>query len=341
MLSISKTLKMLLVALCFSVTFTGAVQAKEVVKFAQANQFRLLGYSAEHVGVYPYLGVLQFYMTLPEIAGKYEFKHVGNVYKSPNECLTAVASGAIQITYSTPAFLEQFNSNWKIAGATGLFDDFEHFYRTVKTEPWQALVKELEQKQRVKIVKWVGSLGNFMLFTNKPIEKIEDAAGLRIRYNGANGYVPAIEKLKMTPVALPFTEVVSALQTNMIDGLLSEIAAAPWYDLGRYAQNLVPVTWVSTPMCLVVNADWWDKLDKDTKAVFTYAFETPSTYQFLDEDEGRQIAEWGTVTPNTKKSNMSAEEIKRWKTLLRDAGREFVKDVPADLLKAVEDCRAK
>lgn len=341
MLSISKTIKMLLVALCFSVTFTGAVQAKEVVKFAQANQFRLLGYSAEHVGVYPYLGVLQFYMTLPEIAGKYEFKHVGNVYKSPNECLTAVASGAIQITYSTPAFLEQFNSNWKIAGATGLFDDFEHFYRTVKTEPWQAMVKELEQKQRVKIVKWVGSLGNFMLFTNKPIEKIEDAAGLRIRYNGANGYVPAIEKLKMTPVALPFTEVVSALQTNMIDGLLSEIAAAPWYDLGRYAQNLVPVTWVSTPMCLVVNADWWDKLDKDTKAVFTYAFETPSTYQFLDEDEGRQIAEWGTVTPNTKKSNMSAEEIERWKSLLRDAGREFVKGVPEDLLKAVEDCRAK
>ena len=229
---ISKAIKTLLMTLCFTTALVTTTQAKEVVKFAQANQFRLLGYSAEHVGVYPYLGVLQFYMTLPEIAGKYEFKHVGNVYKSPNECLTAVASGAIQITYSTPSFLEQFNPNWKVASATGLFDNFEHFNRTIQTEPWQAMVKELEQKQRVKIVKWVGSLGSFMLFTNKPIEKIEDAKGLRIRYNGANGYVPAIQKLNMTPVALPFTEVVSALQTNMIDGLLSEIAAAPWYDLG-------------------------------------------------------------------------------------------------------------
>lgn len=340
-MSYFRTLKSLIAALCLSLIALVPAHAKEVVKFAQANQFRLLGYGTEHVGVYPFLGVLQYYMQLPEIKGKYEFKHVGNVYKSPNECLTAVASGAVQISYSGPAFLEQFNPNWKVASAPGLFENFEHFQRTVNTPAWQKMVKELEEKQNIKVIKWIGSLGSFMLFTNKPISTVEDVAGLRIRYNGATGYAAALNKFKTTPVALPFTEVVSALQTNMIDGLISEIQAAPWYDLPRYAKNLVPITWVSSPMCLIVNAKWWNGLDKTAREIFTYALMTPSTHQFLDEDEARQIDEWGTTTPSTEKSSLSPEETKRWKALLHEAGAEFVKDVPAELLQAAEACRAK
>lgn len=337
----SRILRNCAVAFCLALMATAPAQARDVVKFAQANQFRLLGYGTEHVGVYPFLGVLQFYMQLPEIKGKYEFKHVGNVYKSPNECLTAVASGAVQISYSGPAFLEQFNPNWKVASAPGMFENFEHFQRAVNTPAWQKMVRELEEKQNIRIIKWIGSLGSFMLFTNKPINKVEDVAGLRIRYNGATGYAAALNKFATTPVALPFTEVVSALQTNMIDGLISEIQAAPWYDLSRYARNLVPLTWVSSPMCLIVNAKWWDGLDKTSRDVFTYALMAPSTSQFLDEDEARQIRAWGSTTPNTWKSSLSPEEVRRWKDLLHEAGVEFVKDVPAELLQAVEDCRPR
>lgn len=340
-MSYLRILRNLAVTFCLALMAIAPAQAKDVVKFAQANQFRLLGYGTEHVGVYPFLGVLQFYMQLPEIKGRYEFKHVGNVYKSPNECLTAVASGAVQISYSGPAFLEQFNPNWKVASAPGMFENFEHFQRTVNTPAWQNMVGELEEKQNIKIIKWIGSLGSFMLFTNKPINKVEDVAGLRIRYNGATGYAAALSKFKATPVALPFTEVVSALQTNMIDGLISEIQAAPWYDLSRYAKNLVPLTWVSSPMCLIVNAKWWDGLDKTSREVFTYALMATSTCQFLDADEARQIEEWGTATPNTWKSSLSPEEARRWKDLLHQAGTEFVRDAPAELLQAVEDCRAQ
>ncbi len=336
MKSFKKVVKCLLIALSIVAVSTSSLQAKEVVKFAQANQFRLLGLGTEHTGIYPFLGVLSYYMTLPEVKKEYELRHVGNIYKSPNECLTAVASGAVQLSYSGPTFFEQFNPDWKVATAPGLFDDFEHFLRTVETPAWQKLVKELEEKQNIKILKWAGSLGSFMLFTNKKINTVEDVAGLRIRYNGATAYVPALEAFKTTPVALPFTEVTSSLQTNMIDGLISEIQAAPYYDLSRYSPNLVPITWVSSPMALIVNADWWNSLDETTREVFTYAVETPTVYQFLDADELRQINEWGTVTPNTWKSSFSAEETARWKKMLGDAGQEFVKGAPQDLLDAIE-----
>lgn len=327
-------------ALVSSIFLTSAAQAKpSIVKYADSSPFRLLGMGTEFFGNYPYLGVLKFYMDLPSIKGKHELKMVTNVYSSPNDCLNAVATGAVQMTYTAPSFLEQFNPNWKIPTAPGLFEDFEHFLRTVKTEPWQKMVTELETKQRVKIVTWTANLGSFMLFTSKPIKNMDDVKGLKVRYNGAQGYAEALKKFGATPIALPYTEVVSALQTHMIDGVISEIAASPYYDLPRYAKNLVPITWASSPMALVVNADWWDGLEDVSKEVFTYAFETPSVYPYLDNQEKKMISDWGTVPAGTVRVDMSAEDNAKWKDTLHAVGNDFTKGVPQDLLDAIESTR--
>jgi TRAP-type C4-dicarboxylate transport system substrate-binding protein len=43
-----------------------------------------------------------------------------------------------------------------------------------------------------------------------------------------------------TPISLPYTEVVTALQTNMIDGLLTDMFGAFYfYDLPRYTKYCV------------------------------------------------------------------------------------------------------
>ncbi|BHH83470.1 TRAP transporter substrate-binding protein [Desulforhopalus sp. 52FAK] len=327
-------------ALVTSIFISSSVQAKSVVKYADVSPFRLLGMGTEYVGNYPFLGVLKFYMELPSIKGKHEFKMVTNVYSSPNDCLNAVATGAVQMTYSAPSFLEQFNPNWKITTTPGLFDDFEHFLRTVKTEPWQKMVKELETKQKVKIVKWTANLGSFMLFTSKPINSVEDVKGLKIRYNGAQGYAQALKKFGATPIALPYTEVVSAMQTHMIDGLISEIQASPYYDLPRYSKHLVPITWAISPMAIVVNADWWDGLDDVSKEVFTYAFETPSVYQELDRQEKDMIANWGTMPKGTIREDMNPDENTKWKNMLLEVGADFTKDSPKELIDAVESTRS-
>lgn len=329
-------------AIVTSIFITSSAQAKSsVVKYADVSPFRLLGMGTEMVANYPFLGVLKFYMDLPSVKGKHEFKMVTNVYSSPNDILNAVATGAVQMTYTAPSFLEQFNPNWKITTAPGLFDDFEHFLRTVETEPWKKMVKELEAKQRVKVVKWTASIGSFMLFSNKPLESMEDVKGLKVRYNGATGYAAALKKFEATPIALPYTEVVSALQTNMIDGLISEIQASPYYDLPRYSKHLVPITWALSPMCIVVNADWWEGLDDTSKEVFTYAFETPSVYPSLDKAERKLISDWGNEPKGTVRHDLSPEEQAKWKDTLVEVGKEFTKDSPKELLDAIAATRQK
>lgn len=333
-------LKSSALALLMTITATSSLQAAEDVKFAHCDEFKILNVGNEHKGIYPFLGVMSYYMGLPEMKGKYKLRYVGNLYKSPAETLTAVATGAMQMTNSSPAFLEQFNPNWKIASAPGVFADFNHFNRTMQNPEWQAMIKELEEKQNIKIVKWAGNLGSFMLFTKKPINSLEDVKGLRIRYNGATGYIPALEALGATPVALPYTEVVSSLQTNMIDGLISEIQAHSYYDLARYSSNLVPITLVSAPMCLVVNATWWNNLDEVSKKIFTLAFDSVNTSQYLDEEENELIEAWGTDPKGSQKSNFSAEETARWEKVYHDAGIKFLDGVPQGLIDAVEAARA-
>ncbi len=332
-------LKSTIIGLLMSMSLSSPLQAAEDVKVAYLDQFKILNVGNEHKGVYPFLAVMKYYMDLPEIKGKYNLKYVGNLYKSPSETLTAVATGAMQMTNSSPAFLEQFNKNWRIASAPGLFKDFDHFERTMESPEWQAMIKELEEKQNIKIIKWVGNLGSFMLFTKNPVNSIEDVKGMRIRYNGATGYIPALEALGATPVALPYTEVVSSLQTNMIDGLISEIQAHSYYNLARYSPNLVPITLVAAPMCLVVNADWWNSLDEDAKTIFTIGIESVNTSKYLDEDEIKLIEAWGTDPKGSSKAKFSAEETERWLKLYHDAGIKFLDGVPAELLTAVENAR--
>ncbi len=101
----------------------------------------------------------------------------------------------------------------------------------------------------------------------------------------------------------------------------------------------MPVPWVATPMALVVNADWWENLDETSKEVFTLAFETPSTHEFLEKYENQLVADWGVKTENTWKAPLTEEQEEAWKKILNDAGKSFTNDMPKELLDAIERTR--
>ena len=49
----------------------------------------------------------------------------------------------------------------------------------------------------------------------------------------------------------PYTEVVSALQTNMIEGLTNDIFGYTYYDLPRLTKYMFPIPFGLCPHCLL------------------------------------------------------------------------------------------
>lgn len=334
----SRKVTILLGTLILAFGFTTAAVAKQQVKYIQSSPLTAFETTLEGKSISVYLGSLNYLMNEhSKLKGKYSLKFVGNVFTNPNDCLTAVASGGGQMTYSAPQFLEQYDPAWKLITAPGLFKNFDHFLRTMDTPVWKAHVDELAKRNGVTIIKWMASIGDFYLFTNKgPIKSMTDVQGQKIRYNGAQGYAAALKKFKTTGIALPYTDVVSSLQTNMIDGLLSEIFASDLYDLPRYTQYLVPISWGIAPLAMVANTEWWESLPKDEQAIFKQALISPTVYQYYEQLQLKELKNWDN-NPKTTLVNLSDKEQEKWRQSLVQSTVELAKDLPPELMQAIFD----
>jgi tripartite ATP-independent transporter DctP family solute receptor len=96
---------------------------------------------------------------------------------------------------------------------------------------WQ---DELAEKHGLKVVcfDWVQGYRHF--FTNKPVKKPEDLAGLRIRTPPAPIWQESIRALGASPVAMAFGDMYPALQQRAIDGVelvYNNIPGARFYEV--------------------------------------------------------------------------------------------------------------
>ena len=144
-----KRMKTLSIFMVISLIFGGLLLTPDAVmaKKAQKIRFVIVGgaegapeASAEAMALNMYLGALDYRLrTFNVLKGKYELKYINTLFSDANECLTGVASGAAEMTFSGPHYLEQIEPSWKLGSAPGVFESWDHFMRTMSTPAWKAL----------------------------------------------------------------------------------------------------------------------------------------------------------------------------------------------------------
>jgi len=145
--------------------------------------------------------------------------------------------------------------------------------------------------------------------------------------------------MKTTPIAMPYTEVVTALQTNMFDGLLTDwFAAMYFYNLPRYTKYAVTVSWGIQPICFVVNSDWWKSLPAKERTAMQDVFDRMDTSQFFKGAQNA-IAEGWNANPATELINLSKEEAEMWKKVMRRGSGSVLKSLDQKLVQAIETSR--
>jgi TRAP-type C4-dicarboxylate transport system substrate-binding protein len=298
--------------------------------------------AAELMGLNMYLDALKGRMeTHPDLQRIMTFKIMdkGMMFGSQEECLNGVATGAAEMTYAQPHFLEQYDPAWKLGMAPGIFDSFEHFQRTMETPAWKALQKDMAKRTGVTVTKWMFHVGDWYLFTSKgPVKTMADIKGQKIRIAGGEGFAKAIAGLGASSVSLPYTEVVTALQTNMINGLLTDMGGAFWFDLPRYTKYLVPVSWAISPACWVVNTNWYESLDPKAKSAIDDVFERIDVSDFYENYNANLVEKWKSG-PDTELNELDKSEIIKWKNAMKSATRDLYNDIDPKYIEAIESTR--
>jgi len=131
----------------------------------------------------------------------------------------------------------------------------------------QQWLKELELKFGIKVLsfQWVQGLRHMV--TNVPIRHPRDLAGLRIRTPGAPIWQESVRAIGATPVALPFGEIYTALQTDAIDGaelVYRNVIGAKLWETADYFSETGHILLINFS---IVGRAWFDSLPEELQTI--------------------------------------------------------------------------
>ncbi len=198
--------------------------------------------------------------------------------------------------------------------------------------------KELDD---VKVL-YIHAHGPGLLHTNKPVAKLEDLKGLKIRSTGLSAKV--VSALGGVPVAMPQPATYESLQKGVVDGTFAPIETLKGWKQGEVIKHTTVCDRVgyTTAMFIVMNKKKWDALPEDVKAVFTEVSDRwvavhGDTWDRVDE-EGRKF----TTGLGNDLIALSEAESARWVKAVRPILDEYVRDTEKKKLpgaKALEFLR--
>ena len=203
---------------------------------------------------------------------------LGGVLGNEKETLEKLGFGGVQMACTSVAPLVEFSSEIGVLTLPYLFRGPEHMWRVLDGEIGDDLLASLEANGLVGLA-WYDAGARSFYNRERPIRKLEDLKGLKIRVQKSEIMREMVEALGASPVSLGFKEVYTNLYTGSIDGAENNV---PIYRSERHFE--VPKFYSydrhsMIPDLLLIRKPVWDSLTEDEQAALRQAALESSTAQ--------------------------------------------------------------
>src|SRR4029434_6944093 len=149
-----------------------------------------------------------------------------------------------------------------------MFRDDAHMEKVIDGPIGDELLKKLsESKANLIGLCWMNAGTRNVYNSKKPIQTVDDLKGLKIRMMGNPVFVDTMNSLGGNGVSMGFDQLISAMQTGVVDGAENNY---PTYESGqhyRYAKYYSKTGHLMIPEILVFSKRTWDTLSKDDQAL--------------------------------------------------------------------------
>ncbi|VTU25036.1 Extracytoplasmic solute receptor protein YiaO [Variovorax sp. PBS-H4] len=232
--------------------------------------------------------------------------------------------------------------------AFGIFD-FPFLFANAKEAdavvdgPFGKRMSERAQSQGLVNLSWWDIGFRSIANTKRPIVKAEDIKGLKIRVIQSPIYVDFFRALGANPVAMPFSELYTAMETRTVDALenpISNVEVNKFYEVSKY---LSITNHMYNPMMILFSKKIWDQYTPDERELLTAAAEEAKLYQRkVSRDQDAQSL--ATVKKAGLQVNeVAPAELAKMRQMAQPVIDKFRKEVGEDVAdamdKAVQDAR--
>ncbi|WP_370872544.1 TRAP transporter substrate-binding protein [Paenibacillus zeirhizosphaerae] len=188
-----------------------------------------------------------------------------------------VQLGAIEFTRVSTGPMAEFNKDFGVFSLPYIFNDDDHVWRFLQSETGTKLLDSLETSGLKGLTYY--SSGSRSFYSTKPVAKLEDLKGMKIRVIENKLNIEIMDALGANATPMAYGEVYSALQTGIIDA--AENNYPSYYSSKHFeiAQNYILDGHQRVPEVLLVSKQVWDTLSPEDKAILKEAAVESTEYQ--------------------------------------------------------------
>jgi TRAP-type transport system periplasmic protein len=125
------------------------------------------------------------------------------------------------------------------------------------------LNQRLNAKANAYFVARLGSGELFQLFMAKPVQKVEDFKGMKLR--GSPTHIPFLRALGAEPVVTPPSEIYTAMERSIVVGYVQPAASIRTMGLLPVTKYMVRPGFYQPVTFVLVNLDFWNKMPDHLK----------------------------------------------------------------------------
>jgi tripartite ATP-independent transporter DctP family solute receptor len=253
--------------------------------------------------------------------GKYKLQMFpGGVLGAEKEMVEQTQVGAIQIARISLGVLGPIVPDVNVFNMPFVFRNEAHMRQVIDGPIGDDLLKKIsDSPARLVALGWMDS-GSRSLYTKKPVRKMEDLKGQKIRMMGNPLFVDTMNAMGGNGISMGHTEVFSALQTGVIDG--AENNPPTLFTSNQYTAGIKYYTQTHhliIPEIFVMSKVTWDKMTPADQALVK---------KFSREAQLEQRALWD-------------KSVADYSAKLKAAGIEWIEINNKPFYDATEPVRAK
>jgi TRAP-type transport system periplasmic protein len=232
-----------------------------------------------------------------------EFKGAGEVVPTQQQ-VEALRSGMIDMVLTAASYYTSIMPEMDVMSLTTMMPWEER-----QAGVYDYLEKLHNAKANAHFLSRLGSGDLFHIFLAKPVQKIEDFKGMKIRVSPT--HIPFMKALGVEPVVTPPAEIYTAMERSVVVGYIQPVASIRTMGLLPVTKYMVRPGFYIPTVIVLVNLDFWKKLPANLQNLLT---------------DGMKKGERTVMAAYEKKMQTELDAFKK-------AGVTFIQLSPADAAK--------
>jgi C4-dicarboxylate-binding protein DctP len=255
------------------------------------------------------------------------------LYKDREE-IEALQLGAVQmLAPSLSKFGPLGVRSFELFDLPYIFPNKETLYRVMDGDVGRKLFQLLEPKGIIGLAYWDNGFKH--MSANRPLRKVEDFKGLKLRIQSSKVLEAQMKALGANPQVMAFSEVYSALQQGVVDGTENPISNLYTQKMHEVQKHLTLSQHGYLGYAVIVNKAFWEGLPADLRKTLEKAMADATAYErdIAQKENDEALAKVRAAGYTDVYVLPLEERLKWWKALL-PVHKEFEDKIGRDMIQA-------